>query len=212
MHSLSLLSLLFLFFQINVGVAHQTYVAKNPNGANVPGIEAIGHTDGAGGPQKNNYGLDFKSAGTKWTAALCTMDSDNDGQSNGLELGDPCCRWIEGADPPTFMTDISHPGDSSKTTSREMPACPSDSETPSPTVGVSATSAPSVGGASATPEPAYTEDNTDMIVGLSIGIPTASIFLIAIIWMQIRRCTRTTFKNHDKHNIVSLNDELLRCA
>jgi hypothetical protein len=43
-------------------------------------------------------GLDFlaKNPSTgrgvyKWTQTLCLADSDGDGQSNGQELGDPCC-------------------------------------------------------------------------------------------------------------------------
>lgn len=62
----------------------------------------MGHT-GAPGPY-NQFALDLKAAGNKWTAALCQKDSDNDGQTNGHELGDPCCGtgralWTIGATP-----------------------------------------------------------------------------------------------------------------
>eukprot|EP00966_Prymnesium_polylepis_P251414 5812660-Prymnesium_polylepis.1 len=64
----------------------------------------------------------FQSAGLVWTTALCQEDTDGDGQSNGLELGDPCCEWYQGATP-AFTTDISIAGDSNHMTSRTMPAC-----------------------------------------------------------------------------------------
>lgn len=41
----------------------------------------------------NVFGEDFKKAGYRWTEALCRMDSDGDGRTNGEELGDPCCSW-----------------------------------------------------------------------------------------------------------------------
>lgn len=31
--------------------------------------------------------------GAIWTLKFCCNDADQDGQPNGLELGDPCCRW-----------------------------------------------------------------------------------------------------------------------
>jgi len=37
-------------------------------------------------------------------------DSDGDGESNGLELGDPCCIWIEG-DQPSRKWGLGHPGE-----------------------------------------------------------------------------------------------------
>ncbi|EEY58616.1 uncharacterized protein PITG_10723 [Phytophthora infestans T30-4] len=84
---------------------------KVPNGGNVPGVEAIGHERAGGGPN-NDFGLDFIEAMFKWNKKFCEKDSDGDGQTNGQELGDPCCefefranekvRWTEG---------VSHPGD-----------------------------------------------------------------------------------------------------
>ena len=45
----------------------------------------------------------------EWTPALCNMDSDGDGQTNGEELGDPHCVWTVG-DIPARTVDITHPG------------------------------------------------------------------------------------------------------
>ena len=50
------------------------------------------------------------------------MDADEDGQTNGLELGDPCCVWHVNATP-AFSTDISHPGLATSKTARAPPAC-----------------------------------------------------------------------------------------
>ncbi len=38
-----------------------------------------------------------------WTKELCVMDSDEDGATNGEELGDPCCEWRVGGTP-TYRT------------------------------------------------------------------------------------------------------------
>ena len=204
------LSLIFFCFHIYVVVARQSYVALNPNGANVQGVAAIGHKNVGGGGVTNLYGQNFGSAGLKWTSALCTMDSDGDGQSNGLELGDPCCLWVHGGGDPTFMNDISHPGDNTKMTRRPMPACPSGTATPSTSTGVSATTAPS-GSAPAIPAPVYSQDGIDMSVGYIVGIPSACLFLIAVFFLQIKRCTQTkTFNNQKNADIMSLNAELLQ--
>ncbi|KAF4037299.1 hypothetical protein GN244_ATG10527 [Phytophthora infestans] len=91
--------------------AYKMFQKKVPNGGNVPGVEAIGHERAGGGPN-NDFGLDFIEAMFKWNKKFCEKDSDGDGQTNGQELGDPCCefefranekvRWTEG---------VSHPGD-----------------------------------------------------------------------------------------------------
>jgi hypothetical protein len=66
------------------------------------------HDDGPGNP-RNDFGSDAQSAldpSTPVTSApviwaeLCPKDSDDDGWTNGEELGDPDCVWIRGdADP-----------------------------------------------------------------------------------------------------------------
>ncbi|KAG6623494.1 Cleavage induced conserved protein [Phytophthora cinnamomi] len=91
------------------------YVTRIPNGANVPGIKALGHVDSTGEESARNvFGIAFEEAGTEWTKELCEADSDEDGQTNGQELGDPCCVWVEGGTP-QWTDGVSHPGDSSKT-------------------------------------------------------------------------------------------------
>jgi hypothetical protein len=74
--------------------AHPEYRARIPNAMNMTGVEAIGHIDKGHGA-RNAFGRDFSFAGKKWTVALCQKDSGGDGQTNGQELGDPCCQWVQ---------------------------------------------------------------------------------------------------------------------
>ena len=62
-------------------------------------------------------GSDFKHQGKKWTVALCQLDSDGDGQTNGFELGDICCTWKVGQ-AVNVTTAISNPGDANSTSTR----------------------------------------------------------------------------------------------
>ena len=55
--------------------------------------------------------------GAIWTLKFCCGDPDRDGQPNGLELGDPCCRWKKGRQAAN-RTDISHPALASEKTHR----------------------------------------------------------------------------------------------
>lgn len=89
------------------------YQRDVPNG-NVNG-KATGHA--------GRWRDEFVTAGKMWTMALCKADTDSDGQSNGLELGDPCCIWKKG-DTPAYTSDISLPGNPTSQTSRAMPMCP----------------------------------------------------------------------------------------
>jgi hypothetical protein len=90
------------------------YVSRIPNGENVPGIKALGHEDTTGEESiRNVFGVAFEASDMEWTKELCEADSDEDGQSNGQELGDPCCIWVKGATP-QWTEGVSHPGDASK--------------------------------------------------------------------------------------------------
>ena len=47
----------------------------------------------------SSFGKDFSNASMIWTKEVCEMDSDEDGATNGEELGDPCCEWKIGDTP-----------------------------------------------------------------------------------------------------------------
>ncbi|XP_060076206.1 uncharacterized protein LOC132555864 [Ylistrum balloti] len=57
----------------------------------------------------NQFGKDFLRHGKNWTHGLCQLDSDNDGQKNGEELGDPWCEWTPGS-ADNLPLPRSHPG------------------------------------------------------------------------------------------------------
>ena len=57
-----------------------------------------------------------QAAGYEWTKDLCEKDSDGDGETNGHELGDPCCIWEEGGGLPSRSWGLGHPGIATMTT------------------------------------------------------------------------------------------------
>jgi len=59
-----------------------------------------------GNASLNAFGNDFKNNGYKWNAALASKDSDGDGYSNGVELGDD-----NGDGTPDISFERSNPGD-----------------------------------------------------------------------------------------------------
>ncbi|GLE01937.1 hypothetical protein PINS_up010775 [Pythium insidiosum] len=66
---------------------------KIPNGASLPQLLGVDSATGEG--QLNAFGVAFQRSRYIWTTALCEEDTDGDGQTNGQELGDPCCSWRE---------------------------------------------------------------------------------------------------------------------
>lgn len=95
-------------------LAWPEYTPMIPNGGNVPDYPNIGHIneDGEGG--ENAFGEDFAVYGDDWTMEYCMADSDGDGQTNGQELGDPCCEFNMNTNPVVRWTEgISHPSDAS---------------------------------------------------------------------------------------------------
>jgi len=106
---------LFLAFVFEDASAYPQYRDEVPNGLRSVDydsvqVTALGHTNGHGGGDLNVFGKAFRSANYEWTNQLCMSDSDGDGESNGLELGDPCCLWKVGHTP-MRQWGLSHPGD-----------------------------------------------------------------------------------------------------
>ncbi|UCF05555.1 MAG: hypothetical protein JSV33_00530 [bacterium] len=58
------------------------------------------------GTDLNSFGKDFQANGLEWNADLAAIDSDGDGFSNGLELGDE-----NGDGTPEVYFERSNPGD-----------------------------------------------------------------------------------------------------
>ncbi|KAG3242623.1 hypothetical protein PI124_g12539 [Phytophthora idaei] len=102
----------FAAFSAPQASSYSMYAMRVPNGDKVPGVTALGHLDPVLAGPMNEFGMDMIDADFHWTKEFCMKDSDGDGQTNGQELGDPCCefvfrkslkvRWTEG---------VSHPGD-----------------------------------------------------------------------------------------------------
>ena len=84
------------------------YGDQIPNGNAVDGDPAIGHPDALGVAGENAFGQDYVQYRGVWQGAYCWADSDGDGFTNGQELGDPCCVWVQGT-PAPYSIGISHP-------------------------------------------------------------------------------------------------------
>eukprot|EP00747_Dinoflagellata_sp_TGD_P079662 gnl/TRDRNA2_/TRDRNA2_160597_c0_seq1.p1 gnl/TRDRNA2_/TRDRNA2_160597_c0~~gnl/TRDRNA2_/TRDRNA2_160597_c0_seq1.p1 ORF type:complete len:671 (+),score=101.03 gnl/TRDRNA2_/TRDRNA2_160597_c0_seq1:77-2089(+) len=89
----------------------------------------VGHQSCKGGSMPlNPFGLALQAADYKWTKELCEADSDEDGLTNGEELGDPCCLWEANDHPSSYTSSFvaSHPGfgdDASRKAQYSRPAC-----------------------------------------------------------------------------------------
>ncbi|CAG2247962.1 DBH [Mytilus edulis] len=109
-------TLLKTLFCVGIATAYPNFKDILPNGNEVPHPckanylwHGVGHNNPLGGGSRNQFGLDFKTAGLSWTPELCRKDSDGDGRTNGEELGDPECVWKTGS-LPSRLSDITHPG------------------------------------------------------------------------------------------------------
>lgn len=105
----------FVFLCATPAIGFPTFVPRIPNVANRElGLDGIAcgvcHEDRFGGGEVNSFGQDF-DAFREWPM-LYDLDSDRDGQTNGLELGDPNGVWRPG-DTPERTVDLSLPGDRS---------------------------------------------------------------------------------------------------
>jgi hypothetical protein len=60
-------------------------------------------------PTRNSFGNAFAASGHAWSVSLAALDSDGDGFSNGLELGDTAGTWAVGNANPAGP--IFNPGD-----------------------------------------------------------------------------------------------------
>lgn len=98
----------FVFVALLSGTeGFQNYYDNMPNGGSINGD--IGHINGDY-KTYTPFGLDYKTAGGTWSA-YCQKDSDGDGATNGVELGDPNCQWVlNGAAPSgTYQSDPNDP-------------------------------------------------------------------------------------------------------
>lgn len=101
-----------------------------PNVNNIAGLRcasAVCH--GTSTRSHSAFAVAFQQAGYTFTIDLCKADTDKDGQTNGEELGDPCCVW-EFGDTPQRTTQISDPSIAASKSSATKPNC---SAPPAPT-------------------------------------------------------------------------------
>jgi hypothetical protein len=167
--------------------ASKRYVKMLPNGANVPDTPAIGHPDGTGEDSETNaFGDAFADADNTWTKEFCEADTDGDGQTNGQELGDPCCEWTVGATP-LWTTGVSHPGDATKTSDPSLWANACGASTAEETTTESVTDAPTTTDSTSegTETTTSTEDATTE--------PTASS-------TESAESTESADESHDSHD------------
>lgn len=96
MHRCLALSVLILCFTLpSTADARRARLSQVPNLPNISNTCNTCHTSG-GGTARNAFGLDVQRTlvgGVVNWSAICGLDSDGDGTSNGAELGDRGCSW-----------------------------------------------------------------------------------------------------------------------
>jgi hypothetical protein len=103
-------------------------VTKIPNGGKFQCANC--HVDPNGGGTRNKFGQAVEARVTPngqedfWGPSLATLDSDNDGRTNGQELGDPAGAWRPGQTDPGNFSLVSNPGDELSTQLGELAAIP----------------------------------------------------------------------------------------
>ncbi len=112
--ALATLGTIGVLFPAGLAEARSFRVQNIPNGGVFQCVSC--HTD-ASASSFTNFGSNARShledgpavqqANVIWSE-LCPLDSDNDGRSNGEELGDPDCIWSPGLSPSS--TSVSNPG------------------------------------------------------------------------------------------------------
>jgi len=86
---------------VSVAEARSFRAGQIPNGFE---IGCTSCHEGFGGGPRNAFGLDVEETmvdGNVDWEAICNLDSDGDGYTNGEELGDPDCAWVEGTPAPS---------------------------------------------------------------------------------------------------------------
>jgi hypothetical protein len=105
-----------------VAYAYPAYNNNVPNGNQLPpSAVGLGHPNGVT-RRYTSFANSYVSHGRAWTPLLCMLDSDQDGQTNGLEMGDPCCKWKVGS-VPLFTTGLSDPNNPMSTTQHVNTSC-----------------------------------------------------------------------------------------
>lgn len=102
--------------------ALNTFLTTVPN-TSVAGCQTC-HIGKFGGKNWNDFGLDVKanlSGGAPDWGAVCDLDSDGDGASNGQELQDAACEWLVGAAQPGDLSLVTAPGDPTSSPEPEDP-------------------------------------------------------------------------------------------
>jgi len=113
-NALALLAITSTFAWVSTADAHPFRVSQIPNGAEANCLTC--HASANGGGARNAFGAAIEASlngqDADWSKVY-NLDSDGDGYSNGLELGDPDGTWVIGdADP---AGTISKPGDMNST-------------------------------------------------------------------------------------------------
>ncbi len=95
-----LVTSLYLGFGLTWLMARPEYGARIPNSEHPLFLDSkyqlncrLCHTNSTGAGARNAFGETFENHGGYWNAAFAQEDSDGDGRSNGLELGDPGGLW-----------------------------------------------------------------------------------------------------------------------